>query len=869
LALLLLTALPTRAADLRLGDDVVPKSQAIFLELDAAESHYRGSVTVEIEVKQPTRRILLHSENHEIVRITLEIAEGEVLPTAHEMADFQTLAITTETALPRGPYTLRIDFRSAFGTRAVGLYRMEAEGQAYTFTQFESDDAREAFPCWDEPEFKIPFQMTLKVPAKHLAISNTPVEKETQEDGWRTYSFRQTRPLPTYLLLIATGPLEAHPVPGLDLPTRIVTLPGQGHLTGLAMSVTPPLLEALEEYFGTPYPYAKLDLLAVPEFWPGGMENAGAITFTDDAFLLDPSEATLTQRRWHATLIAHELAHQWFGNLVTMRWWDDLWLNESFANWMGEKISTQVYPELGGELTYEQHIQEIFRTDARPGTAPIRHPVDSAKNLLEGLQVTYKKGTAILEMFEGWLGEDDFRQGIRSYLQAHAWGNAEAADLWRSLDESSNKKLSTALATFIDQPGHPLVSVHLAGEGRVTLRQERFLNHGVSASAGLWKVPVRLRYPAGDRMITQTVLLETEQMTLALELPENAPEQEWIIPQADAVGFYRWRLETAQMREMITHAGERLTPQERVGLLGNVSALLDAGLLDGGDHLGLLAELADDPEPLVLDAALTELARAGLLVPDDLQPLFDTWIRQTFGPTLDRLGLEARPGESETVAQVRPRLLGLLGRAGRQDLLDFAHAQAKSYLAAPSSVDPSLVRTVLRLAAQDGGQELFDTYLEHFLHARSPATRTLLLEVFGAFDSDLRRQALDSIGTDRIRPDEVFDLLSAVSSDEEGRQLAFHWIRDHESLVLELLPPVYIVYLPYFAGGCSAERLKEAQTFFLEPGRRTPALARSLHRVGEEVQQCLELRQREGDAVKRYLTEAVPGFGPLEVEEAG
>lgn len=853
-----LLTLPVIAADLRLGDEVAPMFQAISLELDAGETHYRGAVKVELEVKRSTQRFLLHSEGHDLETVTLHSVDGQEISLNHSMADFQTLAIETATALAKGRYTLEIEFRSAFGTQAVGLYRIDHDGLPYAFTQFESDDAREAFPCWDEPGFKIPYQMTLKVPADHLAVSNTPVMEESTADGWRTFSFKKTRPLPTYLLAIAAGPLETVPLPGLGVPGKIVTVRGQSHLTELAIRTTPPLLRALEEYFGTPYPYEKLDFIAIPEYWPGAMENAGAITYADEVLLLDPAAASVSQRWRMAGVIAHELAHQWFGNLVTMKWWDDLWLNESFANWMGDKITNQVYPELGGDLVQASSMQNILGIDARATTEPIRRPVDSAKSLLEGLGVTYLKGTSVLNMYESWLGAEAFQQGIRDYLAAYAWGNAEAADLWRSLETSSDAKLAPALATFIDQAGHPLISVTVAGEGNVRLHQQRFRNYGAASPDQLWQVPVNLKYPVGDEMITQTVLLQKGETLVDLALPEKAPIPEWFFPDAGALGFYRWHVDPQMLRNMAAQAGELLTPRERIGLLGNVGALLLSGHLGGGDYLEVVGQLASDPEPMVVRAVLGELGRVQLaFVPEDLEASFDAWVRATLGLALDRFGFEKTPGESETVALVRPQLIFWLGSAGREDVLERCRTLAEAYMKDSTSIDPGLVSPALSLAAHRGDRELFEAYRKHFEAARTPTEREQFLLALGAFQHpELRRAALAYAKEGPLRPNEIFSIGGAMATDVKGRDLVFSWFTENYDYIMGRIPPMFASFSPMIARGCSAERLQAATEFFGQPARSTPGIEKTLRQVQEGVKGCLELREREGAAVAEYLKSA-------------
>ena len=448
------------ADNARLGRDVLPTFQSVSLRLDAGTSSYTGTTRIEIEVKRPTDTIRFHAEGVVMDKIRLSGSKGAVTLTT-STGTKGLITAKANRSLPAGAYTLDIEFHDTFNTDAVGLYRMEKDGRSYAFTQFEADDAREAFPCWDEPEFKIPYQFTISVPENQIAIANTLPEKETVEKGWKTTVFKTTRPLPSYLLAIATGELETVEIPGLGVPARVVTVKGQSHLTKAAIETTGPLLRALEAYFGSPYPYDKLDLIAVPEYWAGAMENAGAITFRDDVLLLDPATQTVSQLSRLVRINTHELAHMWFGDLVTMQWWDDLWLNESFADWIGDKITQQVYPEFDWELSALQNSQHIMFADAQPSTRAIRQPIESTDNLFENVGLAYDKGKAVLAMFERWIGPETFQKAVIAYLEAHKWGNATADDLWKELDKASGKNVSQVLAGFIEQPGYPLVELQM------------------------------------------------------------------------------------------------------------------------------------------------------------------------------------------------------------------------------------------------------------------------------------------------------------------------------------------------------------------------------------------------------------------------
>ena len=532
---------PASAADTRLGREVVPTFQSISLRLDADSLSYTGTTHIELEAKQATQTFRFHARGVRLDTIRFAGSKGPVkLATTIADTGQGLVTATLDRKISPGRYKLDITFHDTFNTDAVGLYRMEKDGHAYAFTQFEADYARDAFPCWDEPSIKIPYQFVISVPKDEVAIANTRPEKETVKDGWKTTVFTTTRPLPSYLLAIATGDLEWVDIPGLGVPGRVVTVKGQSHLAKAAVETTAPILHALEAYFGTPYPYDKLDLIAVPEYWAGAMENAGAITYTDRALLIDPSAQTASQLELLVRYSAHELAHMWFGDLVTMQWWDDLWLNESFADWMGDKITQQVHPEYSADLSALQDSQDIMFQDARPSTRAIRQPIESTVNLFENVGLAYDKGKAVLYMFERWIGPETFQKGVNAYLKTHAWGNATADDLWTELDRDSGRDVSHAMAGFIEQPGFPLVEVRPGANGSFVFSQRRFTNLGVDQKNLSWQIPLTVKFEHDGKVESRNLLLGTSEQTV--DLGKNVS---WIYPNQDAYGYFRWNVPPA------------------------------------------------------------------------------------------------------------------------------------------------------------------------------------------------------------------------------------------------------------------------------------------------------------------------------------
>lgn len=839
----------------RLGRDIDPVAQRVALRLDPRQPGYDGTVTITVEAQRPFGEIVLHALDLSIQSVHL--AGGTVQVAAKWTSEEDgRLRVLLPERVPSGLYQLTIRFENEFDTRATSLYRLESGGEWYAFTQFEADDAREAFPCFDEPEFKIPWTMELTVPDGHLAISNTPIVSETPApDGWRTVAFKTSKPMPSYIVALATGPLETVPIEGMAIPGRVITVKGQSHLAGEAQRACPPLLVALEAYFGRPYPYEKLDLLALPEFWPGAMENAGAITFADGVLLLDDRTSSLGQKRRLASILSHELAHMWFGNLVTMKWWDDLWLNESFASWLGEKITHEVFPDYGVEQRLVTDADEAMQVDGRLTTRAIRQPVRSLDNLLQSADVlAYEKGQTVLGMFEQWLGPETFRSGVRDYLATWAWRNAEAADLWAALSKAAKKDLGAAMGTFLDQPGLALVTVEPLPGGRVRLAQSRFLPAGSAApTPQRWSIPVTLKYgTAGGAVKHKSVMLTEASQVIALE-----PGTTWLYPNGRAWGYYRWKMPDASVRALIENAATALEPRERMELIYDAGALLDAGEMPGDTYLAVLAKLADDPEPLVVQAALAGVEKARIaFVDEETEEAFARFVNRTLAPPLARFGTARRTGEAETVSLVRGPLLDRLARDGRNPAARaLGDSLARAYLADPTAVDPALSGVALQIAADGGDAALWETFRERFETARDPGSRRNFLAALGAFrDPALRDRSLAYSLTGPLRPQEVGVLARQVGEvSEAGREAAYSWMTGNYDALRARIPPMLGVFLPYLAGGCSGDRLARAQAFFAEPAHAPAGTEKELAKVTETIENCLDLRRREGDRVRAYL----------------
>jgi len=837
----------------RLGDSVAPTYQEVFLKLDPAQPEFSGSVRIDLEVRQPVTSFRLHATTVRIGTVILRDSLGLVPATADSADADEQVTITCGRPLIPGPAVLGLDFTNVFDTHAIGLYRAKAAGDWYALSQMEPDDCRLAFPCFDEPAFKIPWQFTLEIPDSLSAVTNSPEESRTGRDGWRRLVFRKTPPMPSYLVAIAVGPFEFVEVPGVSLPVRIVTARGQSGHVSLATELVPPIVAALEAWFGNPVPYEKLDLVAAPEFWPGAMENPGAIFFAERHLIQDAATAGKAQRRNLTSLLAHEVAHLWFGDYVTMAWWDDLWLNESFAVWLGDRITDQLYPEFQSPISELVATQSFLSADARPGSPAIRQPVASTHDLLGNVGLVYSKGKRVLSMFEGWVGPEAFRAGVNRYLADHAWGNATSADLWNALSSSSGLDVAGALPSFLDKPGYPIVRLRALPGGRLELVQKRFQTGGSGESADLWSIPVSYAASYLDSTNRATLLLNGREMLYQLN-PNRAPR--WIYPNRGGVGYYRWLIPTEAMLTLADSSATWLFPVERAEMSGNLTGLMEGGLINSAVWLDLTGRLADDPELMVVAAIIDNVVGhlALLTEPADATALAG-WIQRTFRPALDRIGLAPRSDEPPGATFLRPKLVNLLGRYGQdKEVVSTSERWFDSWLTEGVEIDPTVRIEAFRVAAGGGDAKLWSRVHDRFLSTTRPADRRLLLQMLGSFrDPKLARKSLDFLFDPGVRPTEFLPLIGEVASDEPGRDLTLNWVIGNYDRLVAGIDPIRLPFLVRQLTGVSSQRQSTIDRFFSDPAHQVPGTATELARAQADHAVLRALKERESSVLSQYL----------------
>ncbi|MDH3253292.1 MAG: M1 family metallopeptidase, partial [Ignavibacteria bacterium] len=614
-----------------------------------------------------------------------------------------------------------------------------------------------------------------------------------------------------------------------------------------------------ERYFGMPYPYDKLDLIATPEnAMFNAMENAGAVTFREDIILRDSMSASIGWRRQLAATIAHELSHMWFGDLVTMAWWDDIWLNESFASWLGDKTTALLFPEYGVDLRQLHSAQYAMTVDAAPSAHAIRHKVGPGDNPTQSFDaLSYAKGQAVLSMVEHWVGEDEFRRGILDYLKSHMWRNATASDLWGALSKYGGPDITRTMESFVDQSGLPLIELEAIQNGNVVLHQKRFLSSGKpDSSSSQWSIPIVLKYPDGDSTRTQRIVMKKGTETFAL-MTSTAPE--WIHLNAGAIGYYRWSVPPEMIEHIARNSWKSLNLRERVGFINDLSIQLYAGLVHAPEYLELLKSLADDSAPEVITALVGEIFRFYddfMVEEHQLERSFEPFICSTFEPALRRFGEQKQSGESESVSLMRPGLLSVLGFRGRhQKILRFADSLARAYMQNPSLVDPAVASLALSLAASQGNQGLFDAYREKFETTDDATERGRYLGALGCFiDSAIIGQALSYVLTGPLKAQELTTIpfvVRGVSPAQRDRVL--QWLESSYDAIASRISPEFRSRLVWVADGSSIRRQENAQAFFEKPEHASVGWETEFAKVKDSILRRVRLREREGAELSEYL----------------
>lgn len=837
------TAANPPAPKLRLPPIARPLRHDVELTFDPAREDFTGKITIDLEIAQRSDVLWLHAKDLTIESAVFE--RGGVRTPARAFHDKEFLGLAAP--LEPGTSKLAITYRGKMTRNdGTGPYPVEEQGAHYIFTQFESMDARSAFPCFDEPSFKVPWKLAIRAPSGATALANTPAESTTREpDGRVLTRFAETRPLPSYLVAFAIGPFEfvAAGSSRGGVPIRIAVPRGRTADATYAAEVTRPLLDRLEDYFGSPYPFTKLDVLAVPVFNAGAMENPGLVTFRQELMLFKPGELTISRQQTYAEVITHELGHMWFGDLVTLAWWDDTWLNEAFATWVAAKIVDGWKPAWDVPVMNVESKNMVMSQDSLDAARAIRQPIETPDDILNAFDgITYEKGHAVLDMLERWIGPDVFQRGVRQYLAKHAWGNATYADFVAAMSAAAGKDLKPAFDAFVLVPGVPVVAAELAcDKGKpptLKLAQQRYAPTGSKIDTKrAWQLPVCVTWSANQQTGRDCTLMTGETAELALTA-KACPA--WVMPNEGSVGYYRMQPRGVLLDKLLAAAPRHLTLPERVGLIGDVQALVGSGALQPGIALGLVGALAKDKNRHIVESSMGVVGGIDEMVPPELQPNYERLIGKLYRARARELGWVPRPGDDDNVKQLRQSLLYLAAVKGRDPvLIKEAQALVTRWLAAPAGpqriavIAPELVGTALVVAARNGDQALFDQLHAEARKATDRTDRTRLLQALGQFIKPaLVAQALAITLTDEFELRESLGLLQGGFAERATREDAYKFMVANLDKIIAKLPEMYRPYMAYtFVALCDDRRKPEIEKVFrakmeaLEGGPRIYAQA--------------------------------------------
>jgi puromycin-sensitive aminopeptidase len=774
--------------------NIKPNKYRLTLQPDLNTFTFKGEQTVDVEIVEPTARIVLNAAELEISGVTLRRNGSETSTHSVSLdADTETVTLDFGRTLPPGRAQLEMEFTGILNDRLVGFYRSEyqdAEGQTrhLATTQFEATDARRAFPCWDEPAQKAVFDVTLIFDAAYQAVSNTPiVEESSPAPGLRSVRFGETPIMSTYLLAFVVGDLVSVEADAAD-GTRvgIWTTRGKENQAGFALDTSVKLLGYFNEYFGIPYPLPKLDHIAIPDFAAGAMENWGAVTYRETALLVDPENSSAGTRQRVAEVVAHEMAHMWFGDLVTMEWWDDLWLNESFASWMGTKAVDWLFPEWEMWTQFvNMDTNRALSLDGLKNSHPIEQEVKNPAEVSQLFDaISYSKGGSVIRMLENFLGPEVFQGGLYRYLKGHEYGNARTQDLWEALEEESGLPVTNIMDSWVKQTGYPVLQVQAArseDEVQVSLSQERFVYDRLlgeeEPNPEVWQVPVTVSAPGAS---SASMVMEAKEA--AVSLPAASPANDWYKVNADQTGFYRvnyanedWQRLAPAIRSL------ELPATDRLGIQNDAYALSRAGLLPITQFLELAGSYAGETDASVWSDLASNLRDIEQLIADEpVRPAYQRFGRELFAPAARRAGWTPRPEDGHLDSLLRSTVLGQSGAYNDPETLSQASDLFQRYLSDPEAVHPDLRGVVFSLAAQAGDRSTYDQLWELEERASLQEEKIRLLLAMSRFqDVNLLNDALERSLSSRVRSQDTITVVAGVAANPAGREPAWEFVKSN------------------------------------------------------------------------------------------
>jgi aminopeptidase N/puromycin-sensitive aminopeptidase len=856
-AAFLLIAAPALMAQ-RLPANVRPEHYTLRLTPDIDEATFSGDETIDVTLAQPAESITLNAAEIQFQSVTANNGKREMKADVSLDDQKQQATFTFPGTLPAGPVKLKIAYTGILNNELRGFYLSKAEGRRYAVTQFEPTDARRAFPSFDEPAYKATFEVTMVAPKDDMVISNTNVISDTAGPavGEHTVQFARTPKMSTYLVAFLVGDFKCVEGSSDGVPIRACATPERVQYAHFAVESAEYILHYYDNYFGIKYPMPKLDMIGIPDFEAGAMENFGAITYRESAMLVDENNAPLEAKAEVASVVAHEMAHQWFGDMVTMNWWNNIWLNEGFATWMENKPLESWKPEWHIDEQVASALNGAMNLDAQRVTRTIRaeaNTPDEINEMFDG--ITYEKGGSILHMVESYLGEETFRQGVHNYLKAHMYGNATAEDFWDAQTANSHKPVDKIMASFIAEPGVPLLSFGKVANGEVPVSQSRFFlnpkNATEEAKTQVWTVPVCFKTEGTKR---ECELLTSKEGTL------KVPNAAIFYADGGGAGYYRSAYTAEDYSALLSHV-TTLTPVERVNVVGDELALMRAGKSKAGDFLSLAASLKNDDSAAVTEAVIggVQTLWSRVAATEAERKQLSAWVTSTYGPRLASLG-EPKDGETPDQQELRADLFGLVGGVG-QDAKVIAESRqiAEQYLKEPGKVNATLGRQALGVAAIHGDAAFFDLVQKTAETSKDPILASQALYDLAHFkDPELVRRALDYAASGKVRNQDATRLFSVALQSPDTQDNAWQYIEQN-------WPKVKAQFTTWAGGSlvsstaafCTSQRRDEVKDFFAT--HKVAASANALTRSQNSINDCVDLRAEQSANLQQWLSSSASG----------
>ena len=838
----------------RLPRHVAPSHYDIRLELDIDTFTFSGFVGVDVAITKTTDKLVLNAAEVDIK--SAELSDGTAISAISYDDEKEMATLSLETPVEPGSYRLEIEHTGTINDQLRGLYQAfykDAHGNEHRIatSQCQSTDARRIFPCWDEPDFKATYQTTMVVAEGLEAYSNAAeIERLVLDDSRVEFRFNKTMKMSTYLLAFIAGPFEAtEPKMVKGTPIRIIVPKGNLHLTDIAMENAIFVFEYLSDYYDIPYPGDKLDHIAIPDFAAGAMENVGLITYRDTYLVIDPAKASQAELQNSVDVIGHEVAHQWFGNLVTMAWWEGAWLNEAFASFMEMKATAAMRPEWKRWLAFMNlEVPWAMGTDHLKSTRPIEFEVVAPEEVDQMFDaITYGKGSAVLHMIDEFMGVEDFRKGVGSYLRKHSYSNTVTADLWEGLDGASDYPVSEIMNTWVYQRGFPQVDVRLANGG-LQLAQRRYLATPDETDTTIWKVPIQLRGSVNGEPFAEKYLLESDEAVVAID-----GDIDWMVANAGGYGFYRTRYSEDLFDALLAHVGD-LGDEERYALVADTFGFVLNSQLSADHFLDLASKFRDEKEQAIWSVIVGGLASLEHHVLDEaVRPAFEEFVVGLTGPALERLGWEVSSDDSDLDRKLRGLLIGAMGNLGHdQQTIERCKEMAESVLEG-GSVDPEVATSALSVYAKHGGNEAYETLWNAYQEATTPLDQVRYLRsVAGTGETDKAIQTLDRVLQGDVRTQDAFWVYARLLMGKSGPAV-WESSRQRWDDVLATMPGMTRTRV---AEGISAlsqpDVAASVRSHFAE--HPVPEAARSIEQNLEKLDINIALRDRETDTVKGYFS---------------